>query len=210
MKTTVEFYFGFGSRFSYLASTQIPALERDLGVHVAWRATSVGALVKARGGQNPFVRDASGNWSGVVMSGQYDETYRRTDLARWARFYDVPYNEPPPPVMDSTRRALYAVAAELQGLAAPFSRALFASIYEDTTATAEDDCLGIARAVGLDEKKLQDDLASGAAQSRHDVFVTEAMASRAFGVPTFIVGKELFWGNDRLVLLRDHLKRTNA
>lgn len=210
MSKPVTFYFGFGSRYSYLAATQVSALEREMDIHVIWRPLTSGVLMNRRG-QNPFAtRDASGNWAGAAISGQYNEAYRRTDLARWARLYNVPYNEPRDPLMDGTRRAFYAVAAEIQGLAAPFSRALFASIYEDGTATAEDDCLGIARAVGLDEKKLTDDLASGAAAARHDAFVSEAIAQGAFGVPTFIVGKELFWGNDRLVLLRAHLTIADA
>lgn len=210
MTRTVQFYFGFGSRYSYLASTQIRALEKDAGVRVEWRPMTSGVLMNRRG-QNPFAtRDASGNWSGAAISGQYNEAYRRADLARWARFYNVPYTEPRDPIMDGTRRALYAVAAELQGQATPFSSALFASMYEDGTATAEDDCLGIARAIGLDERRLTEDLASGAAAARHDALVSEAIAAGAFGVPTFVVGKELFWGNDRLVLLRAHLTRTDA
>ena len=34
-----------------------------------------------------------------------------------------------------------------------------------------------------------------------------AHSAGAFGVPTFVVGDEVFWGNDRVVLLRHHLEK---
>ena len=210
MKHGVKFYFGFGSRYSYLAATQIAALEKDTGVRVAWLPMLSGALMNRRG-QNPFAaRDAAGNWSGVSISGQYNEEYRRTDLARWAKLYGVSYVEPRDPIMYTVRRTRFAVAAELQGFAAAFAPALFASIYEDGTATTEDDCLGIARGLGLSEKRLLADISSSAAQARYDEIVSVAMTEGVFGVPAFVTERELFWGNDRLVLLRAHLKISDA
>jgi len=161
-----------------------------------------------RRGQNPFAdRDADGNWSGVSMSGQYNEQYRRTDLARWADFYGVPYNEPIEPHMSVARRTLYCVAAESQGYGAKYCRAMFASMYVDGVATSEDDCLNMARAIGADAAELQRAVDSGAAEKRHEEIIAQAIRLHVFGVPIFVVNGELFWGNDRLGLLRHYLKR---
>src|SRR3954471_21309911 len=115
MAKRVQFIFGLGSRYSYLAATQISALEHDTGCTVAWLPLLSSELMRRRN-QNPFAaKDADGNWSGAAVSGQYTESYRRTDLARWARLYGVPYQEPKAPALPAERRTLYCVAAMLAG-----------------------------------------------------------------------------------------------
>ena len=212
----VQFFFGLGSRYSYLASTQINALEKDAGCAVAWLPMVSSDLMNRRG-QNPFAaRDAAGNWSGASVSSQYDERYRQTDLLRWAKLYDVPYKEPVPPVMNarrrtiSRRRTLYCVAAEMLGQGAQYSTAMFNSMYVDNVATTEDDCRRRAREIGVDPDKLCDLVESGAAGRRNDEIIALALELKVFGVPSFVVGGELFWGNDRLQLLRHYLKRTSC
>lgn len=207
MGEEVTFFFGLGSRYSYLASTQIAALERDTGCRVRWMPMQSGVLMQTRG-QNPFAsRDAAGNWSGASVSAQYNEQYRRSDLARWAALYGVAYNEPADPVISAERRTLYCVAAEMTGAAAPYCRAMFASIYADSAATTEEGCLRLARRTGLDPEDLRARVESGQAAVRHKEIVALALDLNVFGVPTFLVDRELYWGNDRLVLLRHHLKR---
>ena len=71
----VHFYFSVGSRYSYLASTQMDALERELGCEVEWRPLYSVDLYRLRG-ENPF--------EGDPLSGQYDWDWRRRDAERWA------------------------------------------------------------------------------------------------------------------------------
>ena len=67
-KRQVKFFFGLGSRYSYLAATQIAVLETETGCTVEWLPLVSGDLMERRG-QNPFAaRDAEGNWSGVTVS----------------------------------------------------------------------------------------------------------------------------------------------
>jgi len=204
----VQFFFGLGSRYSYLAATQINALEKDTGCRVTWLPLRSGALMDRRG-QNPFAtRDAAGNWSGVVVSDQYNEQYRQRDLARWAAFYGVPYQEPPDPQMSGLRRTLYCVAAARAGFGAAYGHAMFATIYADGIATTEADCLRLADTVGADGSQLQEAVDSGEAERGHEEIIALGLEKRVFGVPSFVVGGELFWGNDRLALLRNHLMRS--
>jgi 2-hydroxychromene-2-carboxylate isomerase len=71
----VAFYYGLGSRYSYLASTQIARLDTDTGCRVHWRPLYSADLFQARGA-DPF--------QGRPVSGQYDWAYRRFDAACWA------------------------------------------------------------------------------------------------------------------------------
>lgn len=208
MSKPVKFFFGLGSRYSYLAATQISVLEKDTGCTVEWLPLASGELMRRRG-QNPFAaRDAVGNWSGAAVSGQYTEAYRQTDLARWARFYGVPYQEPKDPAMTAERRILYCVAAGRLGLAAAYARAMFDSIYADGVATTEADCLRLAAVFGINQDALRELVDSGAAARGHEEIIALALKLHVFGVPSFGVDGEVFWGNDRLVLLRHYLTRS--
>ena len=73
--TTVDFYYSIGSRYSYLASSQIAALERETGCRVVWHPLNSTTLISRRGA-NPF--------EGPPVSGQYDWSYRERDAKRWA------------------------------------------------------------------------------------------------------------------------------
>lgn len=205
----VQFFFGLGSRYSYLASTQIAQLENETGCRVQWLPMVSGELMRRRG-QNPFAsRTSSGDWSGVSVSGQYSEAYRATDLKRWADLYGVPFQTPKPARMDERRRTLYCVAAELAGHAAAYCRAMFDAMYVAHIAIGEEDCLRLADSIDIAPDFLRSRVDSGEAEKRHDEIVKLAVSKGVFGVPTFICGDELFWGNDRLVLLRHRLAKSS-
>jgi 2-hydroxychromene-2-carboxylate isomerase len=201
----VDFYFGIGSRYSYLASTQIEALECNTGARVSWRPILSQELMVRRG-QNPFGElNADGKWQGAAVSQTYTEDYRQTDLRRWAELYGAPYNEPPPPKMNSARRTLYCAAAGMLGHAAAYSRAMFRAVYVERLAVDESDCLVMARGCGLDTADLQRIVDDGRARAHHDETVQRAIALGVFGVPTFVWNGALYFGNDRIVLLKKAL-----
>ena len=60
---------------------------------------------------------------------------------------------------------------------------------------------GLAGRLRLDEGAFRRGLACLATRARHDTLLDEGAKRGAFGVPTFFLGKQMFWGNDRLVLL---------
>src|SRR5918996_842066 len=72
----VEFFYGIGSRYSYLASTQLDRLAAETGYRIRWRPLFSGDLFAARG-RNPF--------TGEPASGQYDWAYRRRDAGAAGR-----------------------------------------------------------------------------------------------------------------------------
>src|SRR5215203_4305345 len=108
-RKTVRFYYSIGSRYSYLASTQIGKLERETECRVVWHPLHSVDLYRLRG-VSPF--------EGEPISGQYDWDYRRQDAERWAEYYGVPYEEPrgvvdfdPRLLARAWRRALWASCA---------------------------------------------------------------------------------------------------
>ena len=78
---------------------------------------------------------------------------------------------------------------------------------EEITAPSEEECLERAEAVGLSGDAFARELASPGPERRLAETAAEAHSAGAFGVPTFVVDDRMFWGNDRLVLVRHYLKK---
>jgi 2-hydroxychromene-2-carboxylate isomerase len=188
----VDFYLGLGSRYSYLAASQVDRIEKTHNCRFVWKPIASGALMDRRGG-NPF--------RGQALSGQYDWGYREYDAKCWADYYGIPFREPVAFRVDPDILALACLAADGQGALVPCCRLLQHLIFVDGVVIDEGVIAGLAARLGLDEAAFRRDLAASTTRARHDALLDEARARGAFGVPTFFVGERMFWGNDRLVLL---------
>ena len=111
----IDFYLGLGSRYSYLAASQLERIEAKYGCRFVWKPIASGALMDRRGG-NPF--------RGQPLSGQYDWGYREYDAKCWAQYYGIPFREPVAFRVDPDRLALACLAADGQGALLPCCRLL--------------------------------------------------------------------------------------
>lgn len=193
----VDFYYAIGSRYSYLASTQIDALKIATGCHVEWHPINSMRLISQRE-HNPFTGKPSG---------QYKWAYRELDAQRWAKLYGVPYLEPRGRVQfDSELLARACVVAKQFNKVVEYSHLLFAAIFKDSlTQIDERECIDRAERCGISTKDFQVALKAIETKNQLDETIDNAINAGVFGVPTFIVNGELFWGNDRLILLRNYL-----
>ncbi len=144
------------------------------------------------------------------VSGQYEWPYRRLDAEAWAEFYGVPYREPVDFLVDPAYLAVAASAAKRLGAVEAYSRRLFQAIFVDGRAVAEADLTGIAADAGLETAAFRAHLDDPATAEMHQATLQEAHRRGAFGVPTFFVGKRLFWGNDRLPLVAHFINKARA
>ena len=197
----VEFFFAPGSRYSYLAASQMPRLEEETGCTVEWRPVS-GPEIRALRGHDPFV--------GAPVSGQYDWDYRRSDAECWAEYYGIRFREPPSREVDFRLLARAAVAAARLGAAARYGWTICAAVYgSDAWPLDEALCLRVAEDSGLARGEFTSVLADPETERRLTETAREAQRRGAFGVPTFFAGDRMFWGNDRIVLLRHFLRRSS-
>ncbi len=196
----VDFFYGIGSRYSYLASTRLAGLQAETGARFAWHPLSSTDLM-ARRGQNPFV--------GAPPSGQYDWAYRRRDAEAWAAYYGVPFRDPHGRLaLDSRLLALACVAARRLGGVERYGHALFRAVFVDDLARVDRaTCIERAVEVGLGAADFERALDAPETLADSTAIVDDAMAKGVFGVPTFVLEDRLFWGNDRLVLLRHALEQ---
>jgi 2-hydroxychromene-2-carboxylate isomerase len=196
---TVDFYYSIGSRYSYLAATQINALQQATSCQVQWHPVNSVRLISQLE-RSPF--------EGKPVSTQYEWTYRELDAQRWANLYGVPYLEPRGRVdFDSELLAQSCTAAKRLGKVEEYSKLLFAAMFqEQLTRIDEQECTLRAEAVGIAAVDFQTALRSPATATQLTITLDSAIQAGVFGVPTFIVDREIFWGNDRLVLLRHYLE----
>jgi len=189
---TIDFYLGLGSRYSYLAASQVDRIEKTYGCRFVWKPIASGALMDRRGG-NPF--------RGEPLSGQYDWGYREYDAKCWADYYGIPFREPVAFRVDPDRLALACLAADGQGALVTCCRLLHKLIFVDGVAIDDTVLADRPKLLGLEAEAFQRDLQAPQTRARHERLLDEAKGRGAFGVPTFFLGDRMFWGNDRLVLL---------
>ena len=134
--------------------------------------------------------------------------YMFTDIQRWAKRYGVPANPNPHFPVNTLHAMRAAVAAVDEPKFADFHRAMFRAVWVDGQNLADEAVLtSVIDAAGLDGAAL---LARSRDQAVKDTLrrnSEEAVERGAFGAPTFFVGDEMFWGNDRLDFLEEALAK---
>ena len=190
----IPFYFGLGSRYSYLAASQLDRIERERNCRFEWLPIQSGKLIRrANRGLSPF-RDK-------VPSGQYDWDYRQRDAEAWANYYGIPYKEPDAFRVDPADLAKACWAADLEGQRKEMARRIFQAVFVESVIVTREVIAELAQDVGLDGRVLIEALDTPEVDASHEAALERALTEGAFGVPSFVVDDRLFWGNDRLPLL---------
>jgi 2-hydroxychromene-2-carboxylate isomerase len=185
----MDFWYEFGSTYSYPAAMRIERLAGDAGVALRWRPFLLGPILKQQGlSDSPF--------NIFAVKGRY--MWR--DLERVCAAEGVALALPPVRFpQNGLKAARLALIGEKEGWTPAFTRAVFAANYAEQKDISDDATLRtILSALGVDA-----DAAFAAANTPENKDAlkrqTEQAASRGlFGAPSFTIGDELFWGNDRL------------
>jgi 2-hydroxychromene-2-carboxylate isomerase len=184
----IDFWFDFGSNYSYLSMMRIETLAQHHGVQIDFKPFALGPIFKSLGWDtSPFVLQAK--------KGEY--TWR--DMERQAAKFGLPWNKP----SVFPRRALLplriAVLAHAQPWLGAFCRRVMHLNFvedrdiDDPAAVSEVLMeLGIAPAPWI--AQAQSDEGKAALRKQGE----QAASLGIFGAPTFFTGHEMFWGNDRL------------
>ncbi len=193
----LSYYFSTGSRYSYLSMSQVPQLERRYGVQFEWIPVN-GKRIRALRGADPF--------EGPPQSGQYDWTYREQDAKAWAEYYGIQFVEPEAVEFDVELLLRAVIAAGQQGDIRSYAWALAEEVFARGTwpldqAVAE----RVAQTLGLDMAAFNAACADPATQQQLEENCAQAVARGVFGTPSLLIDDELFWGNDRLVLVEHRL-----
>lgn len=196
MSKIVDFYFDFGSLASYLAWTQLPALQADTGARAVLKPMLLGGVFQATGNQSPAAIPAKGR-------------YIFTDFDRFARRYGVPLNMNPHfPVntilpMRGAAGLQLRQDARLQG----YCNAMFQAMWIDGLKLSEPEVwAGVLSRAGFDATAMAALASDPAVKEQLKLTTQEAVQRGVFGAPTFFAGEQMFWGQDRLDFVREALR----
>jgi 2-hydroxychromene-2-carboxylate isomerase len=198
--TEIELFFDIGSSYSYLAATQMAAVSERAGVPVRWRPFLLGGVFKATGNEMSARIPAKARW----MLG---------DMAMWSRHYAIPFRVPSrfPLMTLRTQRALAAVERTTPAALPAFALALFKAYWaDDQDVTANPVLAAAATAAGLDPAAVIAAIDAPETKELLRATTDEAVRRGAFGAPAMFVGDVLFWGNDRIPLLEEHLRSRSS
>jgi 2-hydroxychromene-2-carboxylate isomerase len=184
----IEFWFEFASTYSYLTVMRIEHVAQNAGVQISWKPFLLGPIFAAQGWQDsPFnIYPAKGH-------------YMWRDIERRARLYGVPFRRPSEFPRRGLLAARVALIAAREGWCPAFAKAVFLANFSADQDISNPAC--IARLVDALGKNGQE-ICQAAESAENKVALrqqTETAQERGiFGAPSFLVGAELFWGDDRL------------
>ena len=197
----LEFFYDVGSPWTYLAFHRIADVAAEAGAELVYKPILVGGVFNA---VNPAVYESRAN------PVKPRAAYMGKDLSDWAAHYGLKIAWPPPvfPV-NSVKAMRGALVALDEGCVESFSQAAFEAYWgEGRDISQEEEVLSLARAVGLDEVSFAERIASPEVKARLRANTDELVTRGGFGSPTMFVDRaDLYFGNDRLVLVREALRR---
>ena len=197
----IEFFFDCSSPWTYLAFHTIQPLAAESGTTIRWRPILVGGVFNS---VNPSVYAARDN---PVPAKQ---AYQLKDLQDWAGHAGLAIKFPPTvfPV-NSVKAMRGCILLELQGKLVPFAQAVFEAYWGDDRDISNDAVLAEACArAGADAAAFFAGIARQEIKDQLKANTDELIRRGGFGSPTlFVNGEDMYFGNDRLPLVRAALLR---
>lgn len=203
MGATIEFIFDFGSPNAYLAYRALPPILNRTGAALAINPCLLGGIFKATGNQAPSIAFAA-----IKGKLEYDRLEIRRFIAkhRLDRFRLNPHFP-----VNTLMLMRGLIAAQEAGLEAAYLEMGLKGLWEEGLKLDDRDAL--ARridAAGLDAASLFAAAQSGPVKQKLADNTAAAVARGVFGVPTFFVGDEMFFGKERLGQVEEAVEAVGA
>jgi 2-hydroxychromene-2-carboxylate isomerase len=196
MTKAVEFFFDVGSPAAYLAWTQLPKIVQATGSEIEYRPILLGGVFQATGNRSPMEVPAKGQ-------------YMQDDLQRYARRYGVPFKQNPffPVNTLALMRMVLGLQLRQPERMVPFVDAVFRALWVEGRNMNDAATVGaVLREAGFDPEQMLALASDPAIKDDLKVATQEAVQRGVFGAPTFVVGGEMFWGQDRLDFVKEALQ----
>ena len=184
----IEFWFEFGSNYSYLSVMRIEEAAARQKVGIVWRPFLLGPIFRALGWDNsPF------------MLQKEKGAYVWQDMPRQCRKYGLDWTQPSVFPRLGVLPARVALLGVEQPWIGEFCRQVMRRNFAlDQDISRPEDLAPILRQLSLPAEDLLARAQSEPNKTQLRQRTEEARERGIFGAPTFFVGAEMFWGNDRL------------
>ncbi|WP_262273419.1 2-hydroxychromene-2-carboxylate isomerase [Microvirga yunnanensis] len=181
----IDFFYFFGSCYAYLSVMRIEKLAAEAGIEVRWSPFSVRDLMTEKGYS--------------LRTQPTKMTYIFRDVERRARLHGIPFEKPPIWPTDPDQLAnRVGIVAFSQGWGREYTLTSFQKWFEGQALGADESLRATIRSHGRDPDEIISLANSSETRAQYDQETDTARQLGIFGSPTFAVGQEIFWGDDRL------------
>jgi 2-hydroxychromene-2-carboxylate isomerase len=183
----IDFWFSVGSTYTYLSVMRLAEVEQRRGVAFRWRPFSVRQIMIEMD-NIPF------------RTKPVKAAYMWRDIERRAAMYGLPARVPAPyPLAQWDVANRVAVLGAAEGWVADYARATYRRWFEKGLEPGSEPNLSESlREIGQEPLRVMNEAAAPRTGEAYEAATAEARTLGIFGAPTFAVGPELFWGDDRL------------
>ena len=198
----IEFFFDCSSPWTYLAFHNIQPLAKEFGVEISLRPILVGGIFNSI---NPSV------YASREHPVQAKLDYQKKDIADWARSAGLTIKMRPTVFPVNSVKAMRGCIWLGKDML-PFARTTFQVYWGEDKDISKDDVLAeVCQHCGIDAKAFFDGIGQQAIKDQLKANTDEVMARGGFGSPTIFLDRtDMYFGNDRLPLIRDALMRRKA
>ena len=201
---TLEFFFDCSSPWTYLAFHKVEDVALSARAELVWRPFLVGGVFNT---VNPSVYAARKAPAQVPAKARY---YLK-DLADWSHAYGIAIGQPPVFPVNSVK-AMRGAFVALEHVALPaYARAVFEAYWGDLADISQDSVMeAVIARVGLERGEFFAKIGDPVYKQKLRANTDELIGRGGFGSPTMFVNRDdMYFGNDRLELVRHALERAS-
>ena len=196
---SVEFYFDLGSPYSYLAYYRLLQMAEQLEIQIVYKPILLGGVFKATGNRSPIEIPVKG-------------AYSILDMQRWAEYYQIPMQMNPHFPMNTLTLMRILTGVQLLHLEKfeQVLKLLFDAMFgtpqnlNELTVLAE-----VLKPSGFSVEDIMSMVQSDVVKQKLITETEQAILRGIFGAPTFFVGDEMYWGQDRLHFVEQALNKAS-
>ena len=193
----VDFWFDFHSPWCYFASHRIGDIARELKLSINWKPVHLANLSLAVDGRRPL--EANKNFV----------SWYQKDQIHTAQQIGLPFKQHNQYPLRPSRALRAAIYANEQGLAEPFVQQVMRGYWSEQKDISDIEWLReVALNCTLDDKTMASAVIAEEYKNKLNENLNQAINQKLFGLPSTVVDGEIYWGNDRLDLFKQHMLMT--
>ena len=184
----IDFYFSIGSTYTYLSVTRILEVEKKNQVKFNWKPFSVRAIMKEMN-NIPFPKDKLNK-----VNYMWRDIERRSEMYGFFAKTPVPY-----PLTEFDLANQIAILGLEKGWGIDYVRLTYKKWFQEGKEPAVDPSISeVCKELNIDKDEVISQANSKEIIDNYNLNTNSARDNKIFGSPSFVVKKEIFWGDDRM------------
>ena len=184
----IDFYFSIGSTYTYLAVTRIPDVEKKYQVQFNWKPFSVRAIMKEMN-NIPFPKDKLNK-----VNYMWRDIERRSESYGFFAKTPVPY-----PLSEFDLANQIAILGLDKGWGVDYVRLTYKKWFQEGKEPAIEPSISeTCKKLKLNKNDIISEAKKKSIEDKYIANTNSARENKIFGSPTFVIDKEIFWGDDRM------------